>query len=259
MNNDQLIDSFRKVNISNFPDFDSFSTPLERGLWILLVAKESKIAQELTAEQIALIARKVYEVSIEARAITNALNRAGSKVHVNRDRLGTVYYEIMKIGKELLFAKQVTSLTLHYFEPNKKFSSKRLIATKLLDNLAGDLKIVDPYCGERTLDILHGKNRNIQFLTHLDNLKQIDKARLIRGISDFKTENPLVEFRDYKNIDIHDRYIISKDALVLLGYSISSLGGKESFAVMLDKSSNQNVVEAMIENFNRRWKSSIPI
>lgn len=256
MLDDDLLNFFRKADTSTFLDFHSLASLLEKALWVLLVSKDLKIAKQLTAEQIALVIRDVYEVSVEPRAITNALNKAGRKIHSHREKGGIVFYEIMKPGKDLLISEQDSTIALYYFEPNKQFSSKRLLSSKLLDNLTGILKIVDPYCGDRALDIIHGKNRKIQFLTRLDNLNQGDRARLIREINDFKIENSSVELRDYKNSDVHDRYIISDNALVLLGYSMKSLGGKESFAIVLNKDYNQNIFDAMLENFNRRWKAS---
>ena len=59
-----------------------------------------------------------------------------------------------------------------YFYPyayrRKKYSSKRILAKKVLEELKGKLRIVDPYCGERTLDVLKDiSNRTVMFLTRL--------------------------------------------------------------------------------------------
>lgn len=43
---------------------------------------------------------------------------------------------------------------------------------------------------------------------------------------------------------------------IKLGHSIKDLGVKESFAIVLNKDTNKNIVEALIENFDRRWKQS---
>ena len=56
-----------------------------------------------------------------------------------------------------------------------------------------------------------------------------------------------------------DRYIISSDSLVILGHSIKDIGSKESFAVTLSSHTNKNIVEALTENFNRRWKKASPL
>ncbi len=119
------------------------------------------------------------------------------------------------------------------------------------------MRIVDPYCGERTLDILSNlKNRDIKFLTRVENLRDKERERFLRELKDFKSEHTKIEFKSYPHPDIHDRYIISSDRLVVLGHSIKDLGTKESFAIVLNKDSSKNIVEALIENFNRRWRQS---
>lgn len=131
------------------------------------------------------------------------------------------------------------------------------MSKSILDILKGEIRIVDPYSGERTLDILNNvKNRVVKFLTKIENLRGKERNRFLRELQDFKSENPNMEFRNYPYRDIHDRYIISFDLLVILGHSIKDLGRKESFALVLNKDTNKDILEALIENFNRRWKQS---
>jgi hypothetical protein len=100
------------------------------------------------------------------------------------------------------------------------------------------------------------KDRKVEFLTKIENLKGADRNRFLRELKDFRSEYDNVEFRNYPNADIHDRYIISSDSLVILGHSIKNLGCKESFAIVMRRDQNQNIVEALVESFNRRWKIS---
>jgi hypothetical protein len=73
-------------------------------------------------------------------------------------------------------------------------------------------------------------------------------------MQNFKSEYPDVEFRSYSRSEIHDRYIMSPEKLVILGYSLKDLGAKESFAIVLDKKTSRDVFDALTQNFNRRWK-----
>ena len=248
---------FAEIDTSAFPDFHSYKKPLEKGLWVLWVAKEMLQIKRLTAEQIASIIRDVKEVSIEAKSITNSFNKAGDKIYAHHEN-GDVYFEIMKPGKDHLISQiKEGSMQIVYFGPDKRYTSKRLLAKNILASLKGELRIVDPYCSERTLDILKDiKNEHVKFLTRVDNLKEKEKTRFIRELRDFKSEKPSIEFRNYPHTDIHDRYIISIASLVVLGHSIKNLGGKESFAVILSKDTSRNIFEAVTENFDRRWKQS---
>lgn len=246
-----------EVDTSDFPDFYSYDKPLEKSLWFLWVAKEKLGIKRLLAEDIASFIRDIKEISIDERVITNSLNRAGDKIHTYQED-GKIYYEIMKPGKDYLISQiKEGSIEVLYFEPDNHYTSKKLLSKNILDNLKGELRIVDPYCGERTLDVLSNlKNRDVKFLTRVENLKDKEKERLLRELKDFKSEHMSIEVRSYPHTDIHDRYIISSECIVVLGHSIKDLGAKESFAIVLNKNSNKNIMEALTENFNRRWKQS---
>ena len=251
---------FAEANDSAYPDFYSYENPLERGLWVLWVAKQELGVRRLTAGQIASIIRTVKEIRTSGKSIAQAFKRAGDKIQAYQDGDET-RYEIMKPGKDHLLSRAAEgSVQLLSFEPEKRYTSKRLLVGNVFDALKSELRIVDPYCGPRTLDVLSdaGK-RTLKFLTRTDNLRGNDRQRFLRELSDFVTENPQAQFRTYPSADIHDRYIISSDCLVLLGHSIKDLGAKESFAVVLPRDVNKDVVDALLARFNQRWQKSIPL
>jgi len=226
-------------------------------LWVLLVAKEKLGIKKMTAGEVASIIRDVMEVSVNSTTIGKSLGAAGHKIHAYHEG-GETLFEIMRAGKEHL-----TSLTIKdrieafYFEPGKRYTSKKLLRDAILRSLKGELRIVDPYCGERTLDVLKdSRNTSVKFLTKIEKLQEKVKDQFLRDLHDFKTEYPNIEFRNYTHDDIHDRYIVSQDCLVILGHSIKDLGSKESFAIVLDKAANRNIVDALSENFDRRWNQS---
>lgn len=249
---------YQEVDTSDLPSFDECQTPLDMALWVLRVAKDKVGIRRLSAQQISSILRDAHEVSIKTLSITQALNKAGNKVHRYREDK-SVTYEIMKSGKEhLMSLKGKGNLSVFYFEPGKRYSNRRLLVTDILEPLTGELSIVDPYCGERTLDVIKDvKGRPIKFLTKLENITNVNaRNKLLRELQDFKTENADIEFRNYPNTDLHDRYIISTNSIILLGHSIKDLGAKESFAIVLNELSSKNIYEALTENFGRRWKQS---
>lgn len=256
----EILRKFREIDTSDFPDFYNYKEPLERSLWILWAAKEKLRMKKLTAEQIASIIRDFKEISINANSIIRSFNRAGDKIHTYHEN-GEVYFEIMRPGKDHLRSKvKQGSIELFYFEPDKRYTSKRILSKNILNNLKGELKIIDPYCSERTLDILKDiKDKPVEFLTKLENLRERDRNRFLRELRDFKSENPNIEFRNYPHTDIHDRFIVSPEFLAILGHSIKDLGNKESFAIVLSKNTSKNIIKAVIENFDRRWRRSIAL
>lgn len=249
---------FLTIDTNDLPRFDDCQTILERALWVLWVAKEKLQTKILSAEQIASVLRDAQEISIKATSISQALKRAGDKIH-SYQQDGEIFYEIMKAGKDhLLSLRGEGTLEVFYFEPEQKYSSKRLLAIGILNALSGELRMVDPYCGERTLDIIKDvKNRPVKFLTRIENITNENvRGKFLRELQDFKAENMDIEFRNYPSTDLHDRYIISPNCMVLLGHSMKDLGAKESFAIVLKEVSCRDVYQALSENFDRRWKQS---
>lgn len=253
----ELFEKFRGVETDGLPEFDNYDKPLEMGLWVLWVSKEKLNIRMLTSNQIADVILSVMEVSVKPRAIVNSFNRAGGKIHMHY-KGGETYYEIMKPGKNHLVTKAGEGfVNFYYFEAGKRYQSKSVLANNILAGLKGELKIVDPYGDARTLDIFSKANvKGVKFLTRLENLSERNKKRFLRELHDFKSEFPDMEFRSYSKSEIHDRYIISRDKLIILGYSLKDLGAKESFGIILDKKMCSDILDGLIENFNRRWKAA---
>ena len=249
---------FRTIDTKRYPDFYCYTSSLEKGLWVLWVAKDELEIKALSAKQIVSVITDVKEVKATETSIARAFAKAGDKLIVIRQKNSPCLYQIMKEGKDFLCSNLANEeVEVFYFEPGNRFSSKRILSKNLLARIEGDFGIVDPYCGVRTLDILKEiDDRNIRFLTKLDNLRSNQKTRFLRHLSDFKTECTHVEFRDYPSNDIHDRYIISDNHLVILGHSIKDLGSKETFSIFLNEEIAKDIVQDLRDNFNRRWKVS---
>jgi pyruvate/2-oxoglutarate dehydrogenase complex dihydrolipoamide acyltransferase (E2) component len=78
--------------------------------------------------------------------------------------------------------------------------------------------------------------------------------RLQRAISDFKKEHPNGEFRVYpKPEELHDRYIIGEDYVLILGHGIKDIGSKESFIIRLDSQIAADLVVTLTSSFDHRW------
>ena len=253
---------FGKADTSDLPDFYSLPSLLEQGLWILYVAKEKLGVKRLSRRQIVELAREAKEVKVDDQSLLQAFRRAGNMLHTTYGEDKITYYEIMKSGKDhLLSVEAAGSVSVFYFEPGEKFSSKRVLSQDIIRGLKGHLKMVDPYPGVRALDVIKEvADRPVSFLTRIENLKKdADREAFLRELRDFTGEHTNIEFRSYPNEDIHDRYVISQASLLLLGHSMKDLGGKESFAIVLSAEASRNISSALTEAFDRRWKASRPI
>ena len=248
------------IATSNLPDFYTLRRTLDRVLWVLAAAKDCLDVRKLTADQIASFMLDVLEVSISDTSVSQALRNAGRKVHVYRQG-DTARYEIMRAGKDhLLGIVPPDSVEMFYFEPGKRYSGKHVLSEDVIGGLAGDLMIVDPYCGARTLDILRSaKGNKVRVVTTLAQTKKIAVDKFKRELKDLRSEYPNIEFRDYMGKDLHDRYILSPQHLVILGHSIKDLGSKESFAIVISRGMCEEIVRTLSDAFEARWQKSVPL
>jgi hypothetical protein len=252
-----LVEKFKKADTSDLLDLDSLITPLDMALWVLLTAKDKYGIDRLSAEDIAVILVEAKERSVTHRAIANAFNRAkGKKVHVSNVD-SKALYQIMKKGRDHLLQKAgADSIQVYHFEPGRRYTSKSILRRNVLSELKGGLKIVDPYCGIGTLDlIISAGAQKVQLLTRLASLNNKKKQdEFLRDFNEFKTEHQGVEVRDWKESELHDRYILSNRSLVILGQSIKDVGAKESFAVVFERKHFESMVADLEGAFDRRWK-----
>ncbi|MDE2217136.1 MAG: hypothetical protein KGJ87_08275, partial [Planctomycetota bacterium] len=56
--------------------------------------------------------------------------------------------------------------------------------------------------------------------------------------------------------ELHDRYIIAKNALVVIGHGIKDLASKESFIIFLPEKLVTGFLPKLKKIFDERWKKS---
>jgi hypothetical protein len=138
-------------------------------------------------------------------------------------------------------------------DPNKNFP-------KVIELLKGDLCIVDPFYGNGTFYVLEkfGKNRKIRFLScKLGNEEQSNSTKFEINLKRFRKEFKNIEIRKYDNyFELHDRYIIAENGLVIVGHGIKDLADKESFVVFLSKTLAANFLPVLKKVFEERWKKA---
>ena len=138
-------------------------------------------------------------------------------------------------------------------DPNKNFP-------KVIDSLKGDLCIVDPFYGSGTFYVLEkfGKKRKIRFLScKLGSEEQANITKFDINLKRFRKEFQNIEMRKYdKHYELHDRYIIAENALIIIGHGIKDLADKESFVVCLPKQLVTKFIPVLKKSFEERWKRS---
>jgi hypothetical protein len=138
-------------------------------------------------------------------------------------------------------------------DPNKNFP-------KIIEMLDGDLCIVDPFYGNGTFYVLEkfGNKRKIRFLSSkLGDEEQSNPTKFDNSLKRFKKEFKNIELRKYdKAYELHDRYIIAKNALVIVGHGIKDLANRESFVIFLPEKLVKGFLPTLKQLFDQRWKKS---
>jgi len=211
--------------------------------------------ESLTAEHITACL-EAAGVFVKKKSVLRALARAGDRVSPKEAIDGEISYRLMTKGKRDLpdsFSK--TTLSVVRVEAGKPRTA-RIQLGSILSKLSGIVKICDPYYGIRSFDSLDEipKGCTIKFLS----ANASDKGTKLSGIiQDFKKENPGFELRILKPpISIHDRYIIGKRELLLLGHGLKDIGSKESFIIRLEAHVAKDLIRELNTSFDNLWNKA---
>lgn len=130
---------------------------------------------------------------------------------------------------------------------------------KLLEKLTGEVRICDPYYGS-------GKLLRLDAMAHCHAIKLLtqkpdsgEKATLARAILEYTKEHSQVQFRQHTVNDLHDRFILSDDELVILGQGLKDVGNKESFIIRLTRALAGDLVDSLRTSFDTKWDAAKPI
>jgi hypothetical protein len=129
-------------------------------------------------------------------------------------------------------------------------------AAKILQSLAGEVRICDPYYGQGSLMRIAELTSatSVKLLTKFADRKE--QAFIAKAIQTFSHEHPNVELREYTGNDIHDRYIVTRDDWVLLGHGLKDIGTKESFVVHLRRDLVADLIDALWASFDQKWNTT---
>ena len=251
-----LLDSFRSIDQPTkelLADIDSARTLAFLALYI---AKRRFNVDSLSAEHI-IACLESAGVAVAKISIGRAL--AGAKGFVTRsiNENGEVFYRLMTKGereaeKILSSESGLAVLRIEGGQPRQA----RLRLGEILKSLKGIVRICDPFYGVSTLDSLDflSKTCNIKFLSQKTN----ESSRKISGaLRDFYKERSNVEFRIApKTARLHDRYIVTKQELLILGHGLKDIGNKESFIIVLEKSLVPDLIDEISSSFDKEWEGA---
>jgi len=249
-----LLQVFRDLDRDTKERLADISSPLLLSLAALSIAHEKGSADRLSAEHI-VACLETAGIAVMKKSISRALSRSGNRISTATGLEGDVLYRLMIKGERKIAAHLGGGgLSVIRFEGNKPRTGRMRLG-EILSSLKGMIRICDPYYGVRTLDSLDyvPKSCAVRFLT----VKTNESARQISGaLKDFKREKPNVEFRIAADpSQLHDRYVLTPDQIILVGHGLKDIGGKESFLVQIDTHLAKGIITRTINDFDLRWNA----
>ena len=250
-----LLDSFGSLDQATKGALADTDSPLHLSLAALDIAGTVAGIGRLTAEHI-VACLEAAGVAIRRTSVSRALARAGGRVSTAKNDEGETLYKLMTKGKKeiepLLGGGLMSVVRVEGGQPR----TARIRLGEMLANLKGIVRVCDPYYGVRTLDSLDHIPRScsIRFLT----AKTSEPAAKVQGaVRDFIRERPGAEFRIAANpSDLHDRYVLTADLLLILGHGLKDIGGKESFIIRLGRDLAPDLLKEIAAAFDTRWKAA---
>ncbi|MEY2562245.1 MAG: hypothetical protein QOH88_438 [Verrucomicrobiota bacterium] len=249
----------RKAKLPTFPDQRKLKTSQDAALWMLWVMRDYfGHHSPMYASELAHLL-ELRGIAVREDQLEQLLMRAGKKIMRKRyDETSTeLAYMIAEKGVAFLQAKySATGVRAIIIDGTQPWRDRHVTLPTIAEQLSGRICVVDKYYGRGTLAVLyhfrHGSP--LQFLTARTSETAGAFARELR---DFKRESPTLEVRIFPDSgELHDRYIISEHALIIVGHGIKDIGTKESFLIFLEGDSTSELRQTLLEKFNHRWSQS---
>lgn len=253
----EIFEKFRKVETEVKQTLSKITSPLKIGLSVLTLAQDRFGVEYLSLNEI-IESLDRLGVAVESLRLARALARAGNRIRCVEVK-GVTKYKVMMVGRqEIEDIISISGPQIVYVERDKPRTARKKLED-IIATMKGTIRICDPYYGVRTLDILElfPSRCDVRFLT----AKTTEKSAKIKSaISDFKKEYPNVEIRIYpREKELHDRYVIASNHLLIIGHGIKDIGNKESFIIQIDSTYGADLIRMLSNIFDQRWSSSSPV
>jgi len=251
-----LLDSFRNLDAHTKNVLADIDSPLLLGLATLTLASDRAGIDSMSCEHI-VAALEASGVALKRSRLEAAMARAGDLVSRNVTNNGT-YYRIMTRGRRRAERSlNAGSLDLIYIQGGKPRTARKELKD-LLTPLTGIVRVCDPFYGIRSLESLEffAVSCQVRFLT---SRTTESSSRLAGPLRDFKREHPNTQLRVSPRQDFHDRYVLSKDRLLIIGHGLKDIGGKDSFVIAIERGLARDLVSHVAKDFDSRWNHATPL
>jgi hypothetical protein len=241
-----ILQRFKAANLENLPSLNAMSDDAAQVFWVLLIGRDRAEQARMTAHEIGMVLQDVYGVMVPRQRITGLLDRERRTI-ARRRRGRQTEYQLMDEGAQIVLR---AGPDVVFIQPEQALSGIRTVES-MLQSLAGEVKVCDPWIDGRTLDLL-GVAVNATAL-RLMTTNITKPAPFARDLKAFRQQHAVpIEVRIASQKVLHDRYVIDQGGMLILGTSLNNIGAKQTFVV----STGEDVRSMASAAFDRIWRTS---
>ncbi len=250
----KLAQKYPRVQDSGFKD-------LEHGLSILKISKEEYNEPWVSAEEISSLLVEVFDLPATSIGITRAFAKAGGKNKSGKPILSkkensNVFYKLSYPGENFINSVwNKGTLNVLYLKPNTHSDAHESLKDLIFKLKGKELNIIDPYYGVNSFKVIEEMLRakkSVKFLSYQTNENSAALKREVAYLKRHYGNN--IEFRIYPKKELHDRYILSANSVIIVGQGIKDLGNKESLIIVVDDKFGKDIRKILEKSFWERWK-----
>jgi len=227
-------------------DFDphDYHGNLEKAIAVL-ANRNTGAARWMTSAEISRTLREEHGIQIHWRSLGTVLHKQPDLV-ARRKRNHRWQYSALRAGTDKLESKEPPVVLV---EPLKGVQNV-VTLHDILASLRGAVSVCDPYADSATIEHLDScsQSSGIRLLTH----NITDSGRLRRHLAAFSKSGRALEVRRTPKASIHDRYVIDRNGMIIMGTSLNGFGKKESFLIK----AGQDIRHSTLSAFNRHWSTA---
>lgn len=220
---------------------------LDRCLWVLLAAHTLLPGRALTAHEVSVVLRDGPRLGVSRQRVQGLLDSNRGLAH-RRRQAGKQTYEILHDGIQRM--KKHGSSDVLLIDPAQALTHVRSVQA-LLGASQGLVKICDPYLAPRSLDFLSTITAATELRVLTDKVDRENAVR--RDLKALRSQLGYpVEIRRVASRVLHDRYLIDRAGMLLIGTSLNGIGLKQSMVVRVGDDLRQAAEQA----FNALWPAA---
>ncbi|TGM74355.1 hypothetical protein [Leptospira bouyouniensis] len=222
-----------------------FSSNFEISLVILNNIHSIDKGKAMSAVDISKILLNDFKINIHWRTITAEFEKNLIYIHKYKPKGKAPLYKIVQNGIDLL-QKPISKII--FINPSKALEAT-IDVHSFFEKLDGTIKICDPYLNSESLFYLDSIPVNSSILYLTKNIQ--DNGKLRSSLSVLNNKGLRITIKS-TNIQLHDRYIITKRGFTIMGSSLNGIGKNQSFFIQLG-----NDIKKIVETeFDKIWANS---